>query len=209
MFSLIHSAQKLSSLAVLASLGLTAVAAPPVIAARVAPISTDSDTNIQDERTTVSNIFNLIEDAVETVEQVDRLLDQVTQPSSEDVDDIERVDEVVESEAVEETPSQEGSEALYQELAKRSNETHEEWWDRVEPTILYMPGEDYRAWKATLSDEDREAYDAVTRQRNYERTQQAEELLPILIEEALRDDRPARPNSCNYVEDASIACQQR
>jgi hypothetical protein len=206
----IRRPQKLFGFAAIASLGLVVVAARSAVSASaLAPVATDSIADTQAGETTVSNLFNLIEDAVNTVEQVDQLLEQITQPSSESIEHVEAVDETADLESIEEASNQAGDEDLYQELAKRSDETHEEWWDRVEPTILYMPGEDYRAWKATLSDEDREAYDAVTRQRNYERTQQAEELLPLLIEEALRDDRPARPNSCNYVEDGSAACQQR
>jgi len=174
--------QKLFGFAAIASLGLVVVAARSAVSASaLTPVATDSIADTQAEETTVSNLFNLIEDAVNTVEQVDQLLEQITQPSSESIEHVEAADETADLDLVEETPNQAGGGDLYQELAKRSDETHEEWWDRVEPIILYMPGEDYRAWKATLSDEDREAYDAVTRQRNYERTQQAEELLPLLI----------------------------
>lgn len=182
----IFSARRLSLFAVLSALGIIGIVASPAAA-----------------------IFGLIEDTVEAVEEVEEIFDQVVQPNSEDVDSIEVIDAAPRTESVEAPTDKAGSGDLYPELAKRSNETHEEWWDRVEPTILYMPGEDYRAWKATLSDEDREAYDAVTRQRNYERTQQFEDLAPLIIEDVLRGNETERHNSCNYVEDSSASCQQR
>ncbi len=191
----IRRPQNLFGFAAIASLGLVVVAAGSAVSASTsAPLATDSIANTQAGETTVSNLFNLIEDAVNTVEQVDQLLEQITQPSSESIEHVEAADETADQDSVEETPNQAGGEDLYQELAKRSDETHEEWWDRVEPIILHMPGEDYRAWKATLSDEDREAYDAVTRQRNYERTQQFEELAPLIFEDILQ---PERPEPCN------------
>lgn len=54
--------------------------------------------------------------------------------------------------------------------------------------INVMPGPNYRAWKATLLPEDRETYDAITRQRNYEAAEIMNQVTPLILEGVLQDN---------------------
>ncbi|MEA5514029.1 hypothetical protein [Nodularia sp. UHCC 0506] len=68
-----------------------------------------------------------------------------------------------------------GNQILQRILNKRSNETHEQWYLRIDPVISRTPGEEYRAWKATLSSADNQAYDLLVRKENEFKRQQMEE----------------------------------
>jgi hypothetical protein len=95
---------------------------------------------------------------------------------------------------------------LHQELSKRNNETHEEWYSRIDPTINKVSGVDYRAWKATLSEENRSKYDAITKRRNYEASEALNKLAPLIFQEVLRDNAPKRPSGCQYVYGSGWSC---
>lgn len=83
---------------------------------------------------------------------------------------------------------------LQNRLARREGENHETWYSRIDPTIMNIPGETYRAWKATLSNEDRNAYDAITRRRNQENRDLANQVLPGMIESMVEDAFTPEPN---------------
>ncbi len=95
-------------------------------------------------------------------------------------------------------------EELYQRLAKRSNESYEEWFARIDPIILYMRGEIYRPWKRTLSTEDGKVYDALVRQQNSQRAQQFDQGIRQLIEAdrqrqlKIRECEKRNPNAVCY-----------
>lgn len=95
-------------------------------------------------------------------------------------------------------------EELYQRLAKRSNESYEEWFARIDQIILYMRGEIYRPWIRTLSTEDRKVYDALVRQQNSQRAQQFDQEMRQLIEAdrqrqlRIRECEARNPNAVCY-----------
>jgi hypothetical protein len=86
---------------------------------------------------------------------------------------------------------------LHQILNKRANETHEQWYKRTTPIIMNTPGAEYRAWKATLSVQDRKAYDAITRQNNRAAADRFDKILPAIIQDAASSqDAANRPREC-------------
>jgi hypothetical protein len=90
-----------------------------------------------------------------------------------------------------------GNPILQRILNKRSNETHEQWYARINPVTSRTPGEEYRAWKATLSSADNQAYDALVRKENEqkrEQMQQASEGLWNMIKRDLSCRTVLNPN---------------
>jgi len=74
-------------------------------------------------------------------------------------------------------------EALYQTLARRSNESYEVWYDRINYPLFYcMPGEIGRPWIESLSTEDKEAMNAIHRRIRNEDSQQVDRWIRELIE---------------------------
>lgn len=61
--------------------------------------------------------------------------------------------------------------------------------------ILRTPGEEYRAWKATLSPADKQAYDALVQKENQQQRQRMEEASGALSDMIRRD------LSCRWVLD--------
>ena len=95
------------------------------------------------------------------------------------------------------SPSTQNSSQSVNPLNKRSNETYEQWYGRIDPTIMYMPGAEYRAWKATLSVQDGKAYDAITRRRNTDAANQIDIMIPGIMRDAASSQDPAnRPQEC-------------
>lgn len=90
-----------------------------------------------------------------------------------------------------------GNPILQRILNKRSNETHEQWYARIDPIIQYTPGEEYRAWKATLSPNDKVAYDALVRKENVEKRERMQE-----AEEAVGNEI-RRELSCRWILDSN------
>lgn len=80
-----------------------------------------------------------------------------------------------------------GNQILQRILNKRSNETHEQWYLRIDPVISHTPGEEYRAWKATLSSADNQAYNALVQKENEFRRQQMEETSGVVSDMIKRD----------------------
>lgn len=155
------------------------------------PISSD-----QTEPVVVAGFFRILQDAAQTIEQVDGVIDslnQVTPQGTATTQENQEVGDQFEQPTLEQVPVQvNNNENLYQRLAKRNDESHEVWYDRIDPMISVMPGADYRAWKATLLPEDSEAYDAITRQRNYEASEQLNQMIPLIIEGVLQEEDDAR-----------------
>ncbi|ARV61330.1 hypothetical protein BZZ01_24345 [Nostocales cyanobacterium HT-58-2] len=84
-----------------------------------------------------------------------------------------------------------------QVLNKRGNETHEQWYERIDPIIMRTPKAEYQAWKATLSAQDRKAYDAITKRKNREAANRFNDVLPAIIEDALSNqDATSTPQEC-------------
>jgi len=72
---------------------------------------------------------------------------------------------------------------LYQTLARRSNESYEVWYDRINYPLFYcMPGEIGRPWIESLSTEDKEAMNAIHRRIRNEDSQQVDRWIRELIE---------------------------
>jgi hypothetical protein len=84
-----------------------------------------------------------------------------------------------------------GNRLLQRILNKRSDETHEQWYARIDPVTYQTPGEEYRAWKATLSLADNQAYDALVQKENQERREQFSNTMSDMIRYEL---------SCRWVE---------
>lgn len=165
----------------------------------------------QTESVIMAGFFDILQDAVQTIESVDGaidLLDQVIQQDTEPSQENQQVDAQFEQSPVEQSPMQVNTEDLYQRLARRNGEGYEAWYDRINPIIQHVPGADYRAWKATLSSEDREAYDAIVRQRNYEAAEIMNQVTPLILEGVFQDNsRQGQPEYCNdNPEFGSITC---
>ncbi len=94
-------------------------------------------------------------------------------------------------------PTKPGNRILQRILNKRSNETHEQWYARIDPVISRTPREEYRAWKATLSSADDKAYDALVRKENEQKRQRMQEADAALWDMFKRD------LSCRWVPDAN------
>ncbi len=94
-------------------------------------------------------------------------------------------------------PTKPGNRILQRILNKRSNETHEQWYARIDPVISRTPGEEYRAWKATLSSADNKAYDVLVRKENEQKRQRMQEADAALWDMIKRD------LSCRWVPDAN------
>lgn len=178
----------LSSVAIVSCLSVNSGAVMGKVAEQVSnPILPD-----QTEPVMVADIFRSLRDAVQTIEQVDRaidLLDQVIRQDTATPQENQEAGEQIEQRPVEQAPVQvNNNEDSYQRLARRSNESHEAWYNRIQPMINVMPGPNYRAWKATLLPEDRETYDAITRQRNYEAAEIMNQVTPLILEGVLQDN---------------------
>lgn len=81
---------------------------------------------------------------------------------------------------------------LHQVLKKRGNETYEQWYKRINPIIMRMPGTEYRAWKATLSVQDKQAYDAIVRRKNHEAADRLDTIIPTILQDAAASQNPTR-----------------
>lgn len=168
----------------------------------------DPASRSQTEPVLMAGFFDIVQDAVQTIEAVDGaidLLNQVTQQDPAPSQENRVVGDQLEQQSIEEAPVQISNEELHQRLARRNNESHEAWYDRIRPMINVMPGPDYRVWKATLSLEDREAYDAITKQRNYEAAEFMNQVTPLILEGVLQDNY--QEQDCNDdPEFGSITC---
>ncbi|NJM20840.1 MAG: hypothetical protein HC907_20035 [Richelia sp. SM1_7_0] len=89
-----------------------------------------------------------------------------------------------------------GNRILQRILNKRSNETHEEWFLRIDPVLSHTPREERSAWKTTLSSVDNQAYNALVQKENEFRRQQMKEVGGALSDMIRRD------LSCRWVSDA-------
>lgn len=184
-----------------------------VAVAKVNEQVSDPTSRSQTESVMVADLFNILQDAVETIESVDGaidLLDQVIQQDTTSSQENQEVGDQLEQSSVEQSPIQASNEDLYQRLARGSGENHEAWYDRINPIIQHVPGADYRAWKATLSSEDREAYDAIVRQRNYEAAEIMNQVTPLILEGVLQDNsRQGQTEYCNdNPEFGSLTCSR-
>ncbi|MGP1383502.1 MAG: hypothetical protein ACTS2F_08065 [Thainema sp.] len=173
------------------TLGLPALALVSLLGATpsLAAIQTSSEFDMANEPVKVANLFDFLDAVNEGIQTIQTIQDDIqgeqapaTQPiSSEERPSGTQIRQQPSSNAA----SQPVDEDLYQMLSRRSDEAHEEWYSRIDPIILHMPGTQYRAWKRTLSNEDREAFDTITRQRNYEAREQINQAVPMVIQEAL------------------------
>jgi hypothetical protein len=153
----------------------------------------------------IADIFRTIQEGVQTIDQVNqiRLREQRRQEAERRRQELEnqKAGEQLEQQPVEQAPIQaNNNEDLYQRLARRGNESHEKWYDRITPIINTMPGPNYRAWKATLSPEDRDAYNAITKQRNYEAAEIMNQMTPRIIEGVLQEEEDSRRRQSEYSE---------
>ncbi|MBD2311205.1 hypothetical protein H6G20_05975 [Desertifilum sp. FACHB-1129] len=157
----------------------------------------------------VANLFNVLRTVNESMQTIQTLQDAIEgeqAPASQPTPSGSRHS----APRIRQQPSPQASpqavsEDLHQTLSRRSHETHEEWYSRIDPLILRMPGKQYRAWKATLPTEDKEAFDAITRQRNHEAREQFNRMLPLAIEEALTQPR-REVNHRQGMSDTEWAC---
>lgn len=192
---LIHG---LSGVAIVCSLGVNSGAA----VARTSEQVSNSIAPSQTEPALIANFFRDLQNAVEIIEAVDQtvdLLDQGTQEDTAAPQEVETPGEQLEQPLVEQAPGPVSeNHDLYQRLARRSGEDHEAWYDRINPLIQHVPGADYRAWKATLSPEDREAYDAIVRQRNYEAAETMNQLTPLIFQGVLQEEEESRQRQREY-----------
>jgi hypothetical protein len=225
---LIHS---LSGVVIVFSLGVNSGAA----VARVTEQVSNSVSPSQTEPVLIADFFRDLQNAIETIEDVDQtidLLDQGTQENTADPQEVQESGEQLEQRLVEQAPVQPDNnqppvqpnnsqapfqwnsrpapyqfnniEELYQRLAKRSNESYEEWFARIDQITLYMRGEIYRPWIRTLSTEDRQVYDALVRQQNSQRAQQFDQEMQQLIEAdrqrqlRIRECEARNPNAVCY-----------
>jgi hypothetical protein len=81
-------------------------------------------------------------------------------------------------------------EEVYRTLQKRKGESHELWYGRIELLIVsgkHMTPYDYRNWRKTLSEEDNQAYDRITRDANRERQGQFDKMLPEILQDAIKN----------------------
>jgi hypothetical protein len=85
-----------------------------------------------------------------------------------------------------------GNQLIHRLLNKRSHETHEQWHARIDPLVFATPLEEYKAWRATLSSADKQAYDTLAQNQ---RQKQSEEAGAILRDSIRRD------LSCRWVPD--------
>ena len=61
-----------------------------------------------------------------------------------------------------------GNRILQRILSKKSSETHQQWYARINPVIYYTPREEYSAWRETLLLSDKQTYDAIVK-KEYQR----------------------------------------
>ncbi|MEL6164121.1 MAG: hypothetical protein AAFR37_10290 [Cyanobacteria bacterium J06628_3] len=95
-----------------------------------------------------------------------------------------------------------GNRILQRILNKRSNETHEQWFLRIDPVLSHTPREERSAWKATLSSVDNQAYNALVQKENEFRRQQMKDVGGALSDMIKRDlsCRWVSNGEGNYVE---------
>ena len=89
-----------------------------------------------------------------------------------------------------------GNRILQRILNKRSNETHEQWFLRIDPVLSHTPREEYRTWRATLSSADNQAFNALVQKENEFRRQQMRETSGAVWDMIKRD------LSCRWESDA-------
>lgn len=162
--------------------------------AKVTEQVSNPTSSAQTEPVIIADLFRTIRDGVQTIDQVNqiRLREQRRQEVERRRQELEnqKAGEQLQQQPVEQAPVQvNNNEDLYQRLAKRSDESHGKWYDRIQPIINTMPGPKYRAWKATLSPEDRKAYDAITIKRNYEAEEIMNQMTPSILRSVLQDGR--------------------
>ncbi len=183
----------LSSITLLSCLSVSSGAA----VAKVTEQVSNPTSFAQTEPVIIANPFRTIRETIRTVDQVNqiRLREQRRQEVERRRQELEnqKAGEQLQQQPVEQAPVQvNDTEDLYQRLAKRSGESHEKWYDRIQPIINTMRGPNYRAWKATLSPEDTEAYDAITKQRNYEAREIMNQMIPRIWEGVLQEEEESR-----------------
>jgi hypothetical protein len=193
--------RSLSSIALVSFLSINSGVAMSKVPEQV-PQQTSS---AQTEPMIIANPFRMIQEGVRTVDQINqiRLREQRRQEAERRRQEQEAPRrEATEKQPVEQAPVQvNGNEDLYQRLARRSGESHEKWYDRTRPIINTMPGANYRAWKATLSIEDREAFDAITKQKNYEAREMMNRVTPLIFNSVLEENRAERDRLRRLYED--------
>lgn len=187
----------LSSITLVSCLSVSSGAA---VAKVTEPVSNPTS-SAQTESVIIANPFEFIRDAVQTIEQVDRVVDslnQVIRQDNADTQENQKAGEQLQQQPVEQAPIQvNDNKNSYQKLARKSDESHEKWYDRITPIINTMPGPNYRAWKATLSPEDREAYDAIVKRRNYEAAEIMNQMTPLILESVLQEDSRSQSEYCH------------
>lgn len=159
----------------------------------------------QTQPVVMANIFQTIQKVIQTGEQVNqiRLQEQRKQEAEQRRQELEaarreatekrRLEAEQQRQFVKQVPVQSTeNQDLYQRLARRSGEGHKAWYDRIDPIIQRVPGADYRAWKATLSSEDRKAYDVIVRQRNYEAAEIMNQVTPLIFKGVLQEEEESR-----------------
>lgn len=84
---------------------------------------------------------------------------------------------------------------VHNSLRRRNFESHEAWYRRIDPIIVsgkYMTPTDYRAWRRTLSQEDNNAYDVITKRNNRRNLDSAQRALPHVIKGVIKDSINSR-----------------
>lgn len=194
-------AHGLSGVAIVCALGVhsgAAMATPAQVSNSPAPSHT--------EPVLIADFFRDLRNTIDIIQEVDQTIDSLNQGNQErttDPQEVQRPSEQLEQRSVEPAPVQSNeNQDLHQRLARRSGEAHEAWYDRINPLIQHVPGADYRAWKATLSAEDNDAYDAIVRQRNYEAAEIMNRATPLIWEGVLQEEAESRQrqreNDCQY-----------
>lgn len=187
---LIH---RLSSITLVSCLCISSGAA----VAKVTEQVSNPTSSAQTEPVRIANLFRTIQRGVQTVDQVNqiRLREQRRQEVERRRQELEnqKAGEQLQQQPVDQAPVQvNDNEDLYQRLARRSDESYEKWYDRINPIINTMRGQNYRAWKATLLPEDREAFDAITKQKNYEAAEIMNQITPLIWEGVLQEEEESR-----------------
>ena len=101
------------------------------------------------------------------------------------------VNEISPNSGVASTPKP-GNRILQRILSKKSSETHEQWYARINPVIYYTPREEYSAWRGTLLLSDKQTYDAIVKQENQRRMEEVSNSVSDMIRRDL---------SCRWVQD--------
>ena len=104
---------------------------------------------------------------------------------------ISTINDVVPNAGVASTPKP-GNRILQRILSKKSSETHEQWYARINPVIYYTPREEYSAWRGTLLLSDKQTYDAIVKQENQRRMEEVSNSVSDMIRRDL---------SCRWVQD--------